>query len=59
MKNRQFISILAVILVWFLYILYKIDSVEQIVTNVDKNVATVDERVLDMSYKIQYIIDSL
>lgn len=46
MKNRQFITILAVIIIWFIYFWYKIDNMQRYITNIDQNVATIDERIV-------------
>lgn len=59
MKIRQFITIIAVILIWFIYFWYRISNMQDYLTNIDENVATVDARILDMSYRIKYVEDKL
>lgn len=46
MKNRQFITILVVVLLWFIYLWYRVNTLERVVRNVDENVATVDGRLV-------------
>ena len=70
MKNWQFIIIIVIILLWFLFLNYKIDKLQETVANVDKNVATIDERIVwkmqpwiedikDKMYDIENSINSL
>lgn len=59
MKNRQFITILAVVLVWFIYLWYRVDTLERVVRNVDENVATVDGRLVwDILPKVESIYNN-
>lgn len=46
MRNRQFITILAVVIIWFIYFWYRIDKMQRYITNIDNNVATIDERIV-------------
>lgn len=61
MKNYQFYTILAVIIIWFIILYFKIDNVNKIlwidlkdyIWNIDNNVVNVDEflhRKLDKVY---------
>lgn len=61
MKNYQFYTILAVIIIWFIILYFKIDNVNKIywidlkdyIWNIDNNVVNVDEflhRKLDQVY---------
>lgn len=58
MKNRQFITILAVIIIWFIYFWYRIDKMQRYITNIDQNVATIDERMVwDIIPKVETLYD--
>lgn len=70
MKNRQFITLLLIIILWFIFLNYKIDKLQRTATNIDENVATVDERIVrkiqpwiediqDKMYDIENSINSL
>lgn len=59
MKQRQFITILTVIIVWFIYFWYRIDKMQDYITNIDNNVATIDERIAwDLQPKTDYLYDN-
>lgn len=66
MKNWEFRVIIAIILIQSIYLSLKFDSIEKqqqelewYARNIDENVATVDARILDMSYRIKYVEDKL
>lgn len=70
MKNRQFIVLMIVILLCMFFLNYKIDKLQSTATNIDKNVATIDERIVrtiqpwiediqDKMYDIENSINSL
>jgi len=46
MKNWQFITLLLLVLVWFGYLWYRINTLQRYARNIDQNVATVDERIV-------------
>jgi hypothetical protein len=46
MKNRQFIILLLVVVIWFLYLWSRIETMQRYISTIDKNVATVDERIV-------------
>ena len=46
MKTRQFITILAVVIIWFIYLWVKVNNMQDYLTNIDNNVATVDGRLV-------------
>mgnify|MGYP006988850752 FL=1 len=46
MKNRQFITLLLVVVAWFVYLWSRINNMQDYVSTIDKNVATVDERLV-------------
>ena len=46
MKNRQFITLLLVVIAWFVYLWSRINNMQDYVSTIDKNVATVDERLV-------------
>lgn len=56
MKNRQFIALLLIVILWFIFLNYKIDELQRTTTNIDENVATVDERIV---WKIQPWIEDI
>lgn len=58
MKNRQFIVLLLVVVVWFIYLWYRIETMQRYVSNIDNNVATVDERLVwDIIPKVETLYD--
>ena len=66
MKKWEFRIIVAIILIQSIYLSLKFDSIEkqqqeleEYARNIDENVATVDARILDMSYRIKYVEDKL
>ena len=60
MKNRQFITILAVVIIWFIYFWYRIDKMQDYLTNIDNNVATIDERIVwDIQPKLETLYDRI
>ena len=66
MKKWEFRVIVAIILIQSIYLSLKFDSIEkqqqeleEYARNIDENVATVDARILDMSYRIKYVEDKL
>ena len=46
MKNRQFITLLLVVVAWFIYLWSRIETMQRYISTIDKNVATVDERIV-------------
>jgi hypothetical protein len=46
MKNRQFITLLLVVVAWFVYLWSRIETMQRYISTIDKNVATVDERIV-------------
>ena len=55
MKNWQFITLLLLVLVWFGYLWFRINTLQGYVTNIDNNVAKVDEKILwDVVPKLEY-----
>lgn len=56
MGNRQFITLLLIVILWFIFLNYKIDKLQSTATNIDENVATVDERIV---WKIQPWIEDI
>ena len=58
MKNRQFITILTVVVIWFIYFWYRIDKMQRYITTIDKNVAKIDERIVwDIEPKLESLYD--
>lgn len=58
MKNRQFITLLLVVLAWFVYLWSRINNMQQYVSTIDKNVATLDWRIVwDVEPKLESIYD--
>lgn len=56
MKNRQFIILLLVVVIWFVYLWSRIETMQRYISTIDKNVATVDERIVwDVAPKIRDI----
>ena len=59
MKNWQFITILVVVVAWFVYLWFRIDALQKYSTNIDNNVAKIDERLVwDVVPKVEYIESS-
>ena len=46
MKNRQFITLLLIVVAWFVYLWSRIETMQRYISTIDKNVATVDERIV-------------
>lgn len=46
MRNRQFITLLLVVVAWFVYLWSRINNMQDYVSTIDKNVGTVDERLV-------------
>lgn len=70
MKTWQFVITIVIVILWFLFLNYKIDKLQRTATNIDGNVATVDERIVwevqpwiediqDKMYDIENSINSL
>lgn len=60
MKSRQFITIIAVLVVWFIYLWYKINKAQDYLANIDNNVATIDERIVwDIQPKVESLYDRI
>lgn len=58
MKSRQFIVLILTVIVWFVYLWYKIDKLQEYTTNIDENVATIDERIVwNLQPKIESVYD--
>ena len=73
MKNWPFITILVVVVDWFVYLWLRIDALQKYSTNIDNNVAKIDERLvwdvvpqveqiesstLEIKSSIDYMLDS-
>ena len=60
MKNRQFITILTVVIIWFIYFWYMIEKMQDYITNIDNNVAKIDERIVwDITPKVESLYDKI
>lgn len=60
MKNRQFITILTVVIIWFIYFWYRIEKMQDYITNIDNNVAKIDERIVwDITPKVESLYDKI
>lgn len=58
MKNRQFITLLLVVVAWFVYLWSRIETMQRYISTIDKNVATVDERMVwDIIPKVETLYD--
>ena len=58
MKNRQFITLLLVVVAWFVYLWFRIETMQRYISTIDKNVATVDERIVwDIIPKVETLYD--
>ena len=58
MKNRQFITLLLLIVTWFIYLWSRIDTLEKYAKNIDQNVVTIDERIVwDIVPKVETLYD--
>ena len=58
MKNRQFITLLLVVVAWFVYLWSRIETMQRYISTIDKNVATVDERIVwDIIPKVETLYD--
>ena len=58
MKNRQFITLLLVVVAWFVYLWSRIETMQRYISTIDKNVATVDERLVwDIIPKVETLYD--
>lgn len=59
MKNRQFITLLLVVVAWFVYLWYRLNYIDSVVKNTDENVATIDWRIVwDIQPKLNYLYDN-
>ena len=59
MKNRQFITLLLIVVVGFVYLWYRVNYIESVVKNIDENVATIDWRIVwDIQHKLNYYYDN-
>lgn len=58
MKNRQFITLLLVVVAWFVYLWSRIETMQRYISTIDKNVATIDERIVwDIVPKVETLYD--
>lgn len=58
MKNRQFITLLLVVVAWFVYLWSRIETMQRYISTIDKNVATIDERMVwDIIPKVETLYD--
>ena len=48
MKNWQFIVLLSIMIIWFVYFWYRINTMQNYIKNIDENVATMDWRIVDI-----------
>lgn len=59
MKNRQFITLLLIVVAWFVYLWYRLNYIDSVVKNIDENVATIDWRIVwDIQPKLNYYYDN-
>ena len=60
MKNRQFIILLLVVVIWFIYLWSRIETMQRYISTIDKNVATIDERIVwDIQPKVEYMYEKI
>ena len=58
MKNRQFITLLLVVVIWFIYLWSRIETMQRYISTIDQNVATIDERMVwDIIPKVETLYD--
>jgi hypothetical protein len=58
MKNRQFITLLLVVVAWFVYLWSRIETMQRYISTIDQNVATIDERMVwDIIPKVETLYD--
>ena len=58
MRNRQFITLLLVVVAWFVYLWSRIETMQRYISTIDKNVATIDERIVwDIIPKVETLYD--